>query len=188
LKANFRLVCATHRNLEQQVADGEFRMDLYYRINAFPVMLPSLRERVADIPLLVESLLPQFAAGREIKISKEALVLLQAYAFPGNIRELRNILERACLLVDDHWIEPEHLPEACHRARVSLSSDTGQPGQSRSGANVEAGFNQQEVVDLEQLEYGYLTWALKRLDGDKALLAHKLGISERTLYRKLKPV
>ncbi len=186
LKANFRLVCATHRNLEQQVADGEFRMDLYYRINAFPVILPSLRERIADIPLLVESLLPQFTKGREIKISKEALLLLQAYAFPGNIRELRNILERACLLVDDHWIEPEHLPEVCRRAWGSLPSGAGMQGVSDMSTDAGKGFYQPEIVGLEQLEGRYLNWALKQLDGDKALLALKIGVSERTLYRKIK--
>lgn len=185
LKADFRLVCATHRNLEQQVADGEFRMDLYYRINAFPVVLPSLRERVTDIPLLVESLLPKFANGRDIKVAKDALVLLQAYTFPGNIRELRNILERACLLVDDHWIEPQHLPSACHPQGGGGLAGSTSPTEGSDSGN---GFIQQQIVGLEQLEYGYLTWALKRLDGDKALLAHKLGISERTLYRKLKPV
>jgi len=185
LKADFRLVCATHRNLEQQVADGEFRMDLYYRINAFPVVLPSLRERVTDIPLLVESLLPKFANGRDIKVAKEALVLLQAYTFPGNIRELRNILERACLLVDDHWIEPQHLPSACQQQGGGGLAGSTSPTEGSDSGN---GFIQQQIVGLEQLESGYLSWALQQLNGDKALLAHKMGISERTLYRKLKPV
>ncbi|OOV88222.1 sigma-54 interaction domain-containing protein [Oceanospirillum linum] len=181
LKADFRLVCATHRNLDQQVADGEFRMDLYYRINAFPVVLPPLRERVTDIPLLVDSFLPQFSAGREIKISQEALRLLQAYQFPGNIRELRNILERACLLVDDHWIESQHLPVVCKQG-CSLDITAGSTEASRRGS----GFYQPNIVGLEQLENRYLLWALAQLEGDKALLAHKVGVSERTLYRKLK--
>ncbi|WP_417596464.1 sigma-54 interaction domain-containing protein [Oceanospirillum sp.] len=181
LKADFRLVCATHRNLEQQVADGDFRMDLYYRINAFPIVLPSLRERITDIPLLIESLLPKFSKGRVIKVSKEALLLLQAYAFPGNIRELRNILERACLLVDDHWIEPEHLPQAC-RQKISASV----PGALQRAKTDGSDFTQQEIIGLEQLESLYLHWALRQLGDDKALLAHKIGVSERTLYRKLK--
>ena len=183
IRADFRLVCATHRNLEQQVAEGAFRMDLYYRINAFPVVLPALRERVDDIELLTESLLPLLDQGRGLQISDQALTLLKGYHFPGNVRELRNILERACLLADDHWIGPEHLP-AVLSAKEAADVDRACPSRTTDAGG---DFVQSEVLPLDQLEAGYLRWALTKVGQDKALLAHKLGISERTLYRKLKP-
>ncbi|WP_028303348.1 sigma-54 interaction domain-containing protein [Oceanospirillum maris] len=190
LKANFRLVCATHRNLEQQVEKGAFRMDLYYRINAFPVVLPSLRERMVDIPLLVESLLPQFAKGRDIQVTPDAMTLLERYSFPGNIRELRNILERACLLVDDHWIEEKHLPDTCQNTgHVSAGAaiDGGislDRGEDKN--RFEQAFYENRILPIDELESAYLEWALHQLKGDKAMLARLLQVSERTLYRKLK--
>lgn len=179
LKADFRLVCATHRHLEQQVKDGEFRMDLYYRINAFPVDLPALRERTDDLPLLIENLLPHFAGDRQLKVSPEAIACLKQYHFPGNVRELRNILERACLLVDDQVIEPEHLPKHCLLASSWQGNQDIQQQQ----------LSQMDVLQpmpLHQVEKLYLQWLWQQLKGDKPAMARLLDVSERTLYRKLK--
>ena len=99
--ANFRLVCATHRDLDRMVSDGSFRRDLYFRINTFPIAMPPLRERREDIPLLCDTLLANSAK----RLSDEALMLLQRHDYPGNIRELRNIVERAVLLTDGVVIE-----------------------------------------------------------------------------------
>ncbi len=169
-KADFRLVCATHRGLREMVEEGSFRKDLYYRINAFPIELPSLRERLEDLPLLCEALLGRVGGGRRLRLSKEALDCLRHYAFPGNIRELRNVLERAALLTDGEEILPEHLPEQCG---------------GDAGARSEFGLLPVEIVPLEEMESRYLAWAVTRFPGERRELARLLGVSERTLYRKL---
>ncbi len=170
-KADFRLICATHRDLRQMVTAGKFRQDLYYRLNTFPIELPPLRKRLDDLPLLLESLLQRFAPEREIKVSREALNCLKGYPFPGNIRELRNIVERALLLADGNLILPAHLPSECSNEDAALNSaPTPFPD---------------ELVPLEKAEERYLRWVAARFHGEKRQLAEKLGISERTLYRKL---
>ncbi len=167
LRADFRLVSATHRNLKDMVEQGSFRKDLYYRISTFPIHLPALSERRDDIPLLSEALLSRISPGRKLRLHPDTLAKLSAYDFPGNIRELRNILERASLLADTDTILPEHLdPEF-----------TGFQVRERP----------EQIVPLEQAEQHYLQWALAQHEGDRASLAIKLGISERTLYRKLNP-
>jgi len=108
-QANFRLVCATHRDLKKMVEEGTFRQDLYFRINAFPIILPPLRDRKEDIPLLVDSLLNRLSPSRKYSLSHDAQVFIKEYAFLGNIRELRNMLERATLLADTDVIQPSHL-------------------------------------------------------------------------------
>ncbi len=168
-KADFRLVCATHRDLSAMVEEGSFRRDLYYRINAFPIVLPSLRERIEDLPLLCESLLQRLAPGRRIHLAPETLARLREYAFPGNIRELRNILERALLLADDAVILPGHLV---------LDPNAGV-------AIAEEDVEFHRLLPLEELERRYLRWAVRTFPGDRAELAALLGISTRTLFRKL---
>lgn len=168
LRADFRLVAATHRDLKRMVEAGEFRRDLYYRIAAFPIHLPPLRARPQDLELLIDSLLERLAPGRALRLDPAALAALQDYPFPGNIRELRNLLERAILLTDGDTIGVEHLTEEL--------TQTGQPG---------AALPTDDLLPLEEVEHRYLTWALRQVHGDKKQLAMRLGISERTLYRKL---
>ncbi|SCZ58127.1 sigma-54 interaction domain-containing protein [Thiohalomonas denitrificans] len=168
-KADFRLVCATHRGLKKMVETGEFRSDLFYRINAFPITIPSLRERVEDLPLLCENLLRRLNIGRTLTLSAEALDYLRAYDFPGNIRELRNILERASLLTDGDVILPDHLPDEC-RSGMQRSVSGPMPN---------------EIIPLDEMERRYLGWSVARFQGEKRDLAARLGVSERTLYRKL---
>ena len=167
LKTDFRLISATHRNLRSMVDAGEFRQDLYYRISAFPLHLPALRERTEDIPLLVESMLKRFYSEYEITMSDAAFEQLQHYRFPGNIRELFNIVQRATLMADDNVIEIQHLPEEC----ITAISDKDKTCFS-------------DLISLKELEKRYLTWAMNHVD-NKVELAEKLGVSERTLYRKL---
>jgi formate hydrogenlyase transcriptional activator len=114
IRVDVRIIAATNRDLEAAVADKSFRADLFYRLNVFPVEVPALRERLADIPLLVEYFIHRFAkrAGKKLtRISKKTLELLQAYSWPGNIRELQNVVERAVivsesetLVVDERWL------------------------------------------------------------------------------------
>lgn len=170
-RADFRLVCATHRDLRQMVEAGTFRADLYYRINTFPITLPALRERREDIALLAESLLQRLAGARPLSLSTEALARLMAYDFPGNIRELRNLLERATLLCDGDQILSQHLPKEC-RSKAGRPLPGGGPYPA-------------EIVTLEEAERHYLLWVTERFEGERRELAKRLGLSPRTLFRKL---
>jgi DNA-binding NtrC family response regulator len=170
-QADFRLVCATHRDLKAMVAEGDFRQDLYYRINSFPIPLPALRERGDDLPLLVETLLRRIHPNRRLTLDPEAMACLQGYSFPGNVRELRNILERASLLADADAILKEHLPEECRPATVA--SATSDPASD-------------PILSLEEVEQRYLRELLAHYHGDRRSLARRLGISERTFYRKIR--
>lgn len=169
-KADIRLVSATHRDLRAMVEAGSFRQDLYFRLNTFPVELPALRDRRADIPLLAGSLLARVAPERKLGLAPEAVALLQAYPYPGNVRELRNILERASLLADGETIQPEHLPE---ELRSSPSRRTLLPASERPAS-------------LPELERQALMNRLAHHRGSRKALADELGISERTLYRRLR--
>lgn len=170
-QADFRLVCATHRNLKRMVTDGSFRQDLYFRINAFPIRLPPLRERREDLPLLVETLLNRISGGKRVpSVAPSALKCLQDYNFPGNIRELRNILEYATLLTDDGVISPEHLPKECDCVGLTSEGPTTQ---------------QDQILSLNEVQDEYLRKILACYRGDRKSLAKRLGISERTLYRKI---
>ncbi len=121
-RVDFRLICATNQDLAAMMAAGSFRPDLYYRISAFPIRLPPLRDRRADIPLVARSLLDRIDGSQRTTLSKEALIRLQGYAFPGNIRELQNMLERACLLSGGGFSCPNIFPMSPKRAiRRSLS-------------------------------------------------------------------
>ncbi|MRR52175.1 MAG: sigma-54-dependent Fis family transcriptional regulator [Rhodocyclaceae bacterium] len=170
-KADIRLLSATHRDLRAMVTEGRFRQDLFYRLNTFPIRLPALRERAEDIPLLVDSLLARVAPGRKLHLTADAMARLQRYAFPGNIRELRNVLERASLLCDGDLIQAGHLAEEITQMPPSLAGETAQD----PAANT-----------LERLQLDALRQRLAHFQGNRKALAEELGISERTLYRKLK--
>ncbi|MDP2793977.1 MAG: sigma-54-dependent Fis family transcriptional regulator [Sulfurisoma sp.] len=178
LPADFRLVSATHRDLAAMVRGGNFRRDLYYRVNTFPIHMPALAERREDIPLLAESLLARIDAanrgrhGRH-RLSASALRALQTRDYEGNIRELRNLVERATLLADGAEILPEHLDEPT-AASIAATDDTE--------------FRLAAPIKLGELESRYLKWASSAAAGSRSELASKLGISERTLYRLLRKV
>ncbi|MDI1309633.1 MAG: sigma-54-dependent Fis family transcriptional regulator [Methylotenera sp.] len=167
LRADFRLISATHRDLKKMVEQESFRKDLYYRISSFPIHLPSLSERREDIPLLSATLLSRINPDRKLNLHPDTLAKLIAYDFPGNIRELRNILERASLMTDGDIIMPEHVTLEYKPPKLNESPLS------------------QEIISLEQAEKQYLTWVAAQHEGDRRVLAKKLGISERTLYRKL---
>lgn len=160
LHANFRLVAATHKPLAAMMASGAFRADLYYRLSTFPIQLPPLRERVEDIGLLANSFLQRRDPAKRLVIDDQALVCLQRHAWPGNIRELRNALDRASLFADDGIIRPQHLLPAitAHGAGLPVAA-----GDQRSLARIVATFK-----------------------GTRSELAKYLGLSERTLYRRLR--
>lgn len=174
LSADLRLISATSRDVAPR--GGPLRSDLYWRLAVFPLRVPPLRERLEDLPLLVEGLLRELSPERSRRLTHEAREALGRYDFPGNLQELQGILQRALLLADGEVLRPEHLfPEG----GVQL------PGPEPAAAGVTwpaAG----QVLPLEQMERHYLQWVLGRFSGSKRELAERLGLSERTLYRKLR--
>ncbi|MBQ0796484.1 sigma 54-interacting transcriptional regulator [Zhongshania sp.] len=165
-RANFRLICATHKNLSNNVASGEFREDLYYRINAFPIVLPPLRERGDDIALIAKSILEKFSKKDMYRLTESAIKLLEKCYFAGNVRELRNVLERAIIFAHSNIIDVKIL-ERC-MLDVRPHNDN----------------NEDKWQDLKSKEMQYLNELLAFCDGDKARAAHIAGISLRSFYRK----
>jgi DNA-binding NtrC family response regulator len=181
--ADIRVVSATHRDLEALMQDGRFREDLYYRLSTFPIQLPTLRERSGDIALLAPALLERVAAPRRLRLAPAALALLEAQAFPGNVRELRNLLERTALLCDGNVIETEHVHQALATGRRTgrATPEAAPPLHAGAGAAMA-----EAEADLRSLERAALRETVERHTGSRAELARRLGISERSLYRKLK--
>ncbi len=167
-QADFRLVCATHRNLAQMVEAGTFRQDLYYRINVFPIRLPSLAERIEDLPLLATAILNDNPAcgGKTFHLTESALVLLKAHRYRGNIRELRNVLSRAVVLANTNVID---------QAVIRQSLDTGVAHTTQTSLE----------PSLKQLELEYLQQLMRNHNDDREAVAGIAGISVRSLYRKL---
>lgn len=184
--ADIRVVSATHRDLPAMVAEGRFREDLYYRLCTFPIRLPALRERTEDIALLAAALLERVASPRHLRLSRDALIQLSSLDYPGNVRELRNLLERATLLCDGDTVEGVHIQKAVDTAiwaRPARHSPTPlvlQPAASSSVAAVASGSS------LKSLERDTLRALAAAHTGSRAELAAQLGMSERSLYRKLK--
>jgi len=174
-QADFRLVAATHKPLQQMVADGRFRQDLYYRINAFPIHLPPLRERASDIPMLVDSFLQRGSSAKHfVSVESAAMAQMQAHDWPGNIRELRNVLDRAKLFADDGVVRAEHLPEwsssGSHQASVAAPPSASATSAARQG----------DIDDIELRRLAETSHCTRKE------LARRAGLSERTLYRRLK--
>ena len=177
-RADIRVISATHRDVQAMVAEGRFREDLFYRLSTFPIPLPPLRERREDIPLLAASLLERVAAGRQLRLSATALQRLAMHRFPGNVRELRNVLERASLLTDGAVIE---LPQI--EAALGLA-----PAPRGAGGAAAAPQPSARIVHetLHEAEMQALRDALASHHGTRQQLAQQLGISLRSLYRKLR--
>jgi two-component system NtrC family response regulator len=171
-----RLVCATHRSLEQMVAAGEFREDLLFRINTFEIPVPPLRDRREDIPELVEHFVrkarPQTPA-QAIVAEPAVLDVLAAHTWPGNIRELANAVEHALVLCDDLPLTVEHLP-----ARLAGLAPRVEPPAAQQPAA-------RGPVSLRELEMQAILEGLDRNHGNKVRTAEELGISLKTLYNKL---
>ena len=187
--ADLRVIAATHRDLQAMMAEGRFREDLYYRLSTFPILLPPLRERLDDIALLAPSLLARVAPRRRLALSHAALQRLMRHDFPGNIRELRNVLERAALLTDGDSIEAAQIEQALaigaplappHRAPRLLASPAPMPSAAADRVARPA------ATPLRAAEHEALRAALAAHRGSRAELARQLGLSERTLYRKLR--
>lgn len=171
IKTNIRLITATNKNLEEAIARGEFREDLYYRLNVFTIFLPPLRERKSDILLLAEHFLEKYEQehGKRIRrISTPAIDMLMAYHFPGNVRELENAIERAVLICDSNVIHGHHLPPTLQTAEVS---DTVTDLSLKSA--VEA-FERDLIQDTLKSTRGNIAKAARQLDSTERILAYKI--------------
>ena len=162
VRINVRVIAATNRNLDDAVARGEFRADLYYRLNVFDIRIPPLRERRDDILPLATGFLSEFTGGR-VELTREAIEALRQHEWPGNVRELRNALEKALIICDGPVIDVEHL---------GLRASTGGPLSS--------------ITDLETLEKRAVERAMRDTDGNKVRAAKQLGISRMQLYGRLR--
>jgi transcriptional regulator with GAF, ATPase, and Fis domain len=170
IKVDVRFIIATNKNLPDMVRKGQFRDDLYYRINVFSINLPPLRERREDIPYLVDYFLSQNSKG--VKISPLALQMIVAYSWPGNIRELKNTIERAAVLTETGTIEPAHL--ALQVAGI-ITADADQAMDAFT------------VDDrLDEVEKGLIIEALTRTGGVQVKAAEILGINQRSLWHRIK--
>lgn len=172
VEVDVRVLCATNLDLKEEVRAGRFREDLFFRLNVFQIHLPPLRERAEDVPLLAAHFVAKFdrESGRRIQgIESRAMELLKAYSWPGNIRELRNALERAVILTDGAQIGPDHLPPEIAGAAVAAEAirlPLGRP--------------------MAEMERAYILGTLAKNGGNRTRTAALLGISEKTLYNRLK--
>jgi DNA-binding NtrC family response regulator len=172
ISINVRILAATNRDLEQAVAQGTFRRDLYFRLNVLTLRIPPLRERRQDIPLLATYFLERLArdSSNEHSLSDDALKAMLAYDWPGNVRELENCLERACALSTGPIIHISDLPSSIHGVNaIPIGSESST-----------------KIVPMAELERQTILGTITQLNGDKLLAARLLGIGKTTLYRKLK--
>ena len=170
VKVDVRVVCATHRDLEEMVAEEEFREDLMYRINTFEIHLPSLREHIEDLEPLAEHLLKRFRPGAkpiEQQFTDDAIESLKAHVWPGNVRELANVIEHATILCNAGPISAADLPQHFNRRQLTSSAKSRGP------------------MTLRELEMEAIHEAMQRHDGAKPKVAEELGVSLKTLYNKL---
>jgi PAS domain S-box-containing protein len=173
LKTNVRIVAATNKRLEELVEKGTFRQDLYYRINVVKLVLPPLKERKEDIPLLVEHFIRKFArlTGKDIQgLSPELMSVLMAHDFPGNIRELENIIEYATVVCKNGLLSAEHLPD--HLKKSKDAATQPHPNEKKTS--------------LEDVEKGYICEVLSRNHWNRSATAAEMGIHPTTLWRKMK--
>ena len=171
IMVDVRVISATNRDLKEEIKACRFREDLYFRLNVFHINLAPLKERHEDIPVLVQHFIDRFSrdAGKKLQgVSPQAMKLLTDYAWPGNIRELRNTLERAVILCGTGAIDPEHLPS-----------------ELAAGGGESAYLKLPYGLPLREIEKEYILATLSRLQNNKARTAQALGISEKTLYNKL---
>jgi two-component system NtrC family response regulator len=173
IEVDVRIVAATNRDLHRMIAEGEFREDLYYRLNVVPITLPPLRQRERDIPRLVAHFMEKFNAGGK-QITPDAMKLLTEYQWPGNIRELENTIERVVILSKGDQIGPDELPGEVRSGLRSQTSD-------------EACFVLPEAgADLEEVELDLVRQALDRAGSNQAKAAKLLGLTPRTLEARMK--
>jgi two-component system response regulator AtoC len=195
VKVDVRVIAATNRDLEAAYKAGDFRKDLYFRLNVVTVHVPPLRERRGDIPMLVQWFCERYASGSDLRVSSAAMKSLMNYDWPGNVRELENSIERAVALGNGQLIDIGDLPSSIagigSSSRLSVSASSRElvsdlAGSAESNSDGEAGVSPLGATDLEDIERATIQRVFEQVNGDKALAGRMLGISRATLYRKLK--
>jgi DNA-binding NtrC family response regulator len=214
VQVNFRLISATNRDMIQQVKEGKFREDLYYRLNVFPIWVPPLRERLGDVPELALHFLARFAAeeGRRImSIGAEALELLTSYSWPGNVRQLENAMFRAVVLCDGPELTVDEFPQIAAHVEGFSAAIPSAPAQverrpvisgpvmlgaeqtvpqtvevGKGELGIPAVTDKGEIRSLEAMEADMIRLALGRYRGHMTEVAKRLGIGRSTLYRKMR--
>jgi DNA-binding NtrC family response regulator len=179
-QVDVRVLAATHQDVEGEVRQGRFREDLFFRLEAFTLRVPPLRERGEDIEFLAARFLQQFALTQDRKIkgfSGRALELLTRYPFPGNVRELSNAVERAVTFAAQGWIRTEHLPTRIRTYRTGMEIPSDDIPDLAMGDG--------SLLPLAEVERRYIRHVLEMVAGNKRQAALLLGIGRRTLYRKL---
>ena len=184
VKLDVRIVAATNRDMRRLLESGRFREDLYYRLSAFPITVPPLRERKDDIPMLAEHFLSRMEdAERHLPLSPEVIETLLTWNYPGNVRELRNVVERAAILACDGALRPEHVVfDEPQRAGAG-------PGAGVSGSSTPGGARPPSPAlrrPCARLSEETVAHALRQCQGHRGRAAAMLGVSERTLYRRLR--
>ena len=177
LKIDVRVIAATNEDLQKKITEQKFREDLFYRLSVIPIELPSLSERIEDIPQLVSHFIGQYNNDNlmQIEISSQAVKLLKTHKWPGNVRELENTIKRSATLCDNNLIEPEDLPGLAAESEGSASS-----------INEEVKGNRLLLKDyMKNVEVSYLKAVVDQCNGDKEAASKKLGVSLATLYRKI---
>jgi two-component system response regulator AtoC len=176
-----RIISATNRDLETLVKEGRFREDLYYRLNVFRIFMPPLRDRREDIPLFAEHFLARRRRGEPHTVTPEAMKKLQAWSYPGNIRELENILERALIYCRDNRIREEDIDLHGNAARAGAMSPPPEGGGTPDQAAETGG-----LWSLDEIEKQAIAKALESCEGNRTKAAEKLGISRKTILNKIK--
>ncbi|MBN9286698.1 MAG: hypothetical protein BGO43_11155 [Gammaproteobacteria bacterium 39-13] len=192
-RVDVRIIAATHRNLEEEIVKGNFREDLFYRLNVFPIEMPSLRERMEDIPTLINDLINRFQEdlGASIKLSRGAIESLRKCKWNGNIRELSNLIERLIVLYPNQTVEVEHLPEKYQNQSIKQEIPVSQPSEaSVSELLLGNHFNETQDVNLRELlhhiELKFIKDALDKTNGIVSHAADKLGMRRTTLIEKMR--
>lgn len=176
-KINVRLVSATNYELERAVEEGGFRKDLYYRLETFNIYIPPLRDRKEDISLITQSFFKSHQRKFFQKIQREAMDLIESYDFPGNVRELQNLLEHAITYANGETITTEHLPEKIKTFKTKIKPENNHYDFFQILEN--------SILTLSEVERLYTEYALKKLNYNKRRAASALGIGRRTLYRRI---
>jgi transcriptional regulator with PAS, ATPase and Fis domain len=174
IKVDVRFIASTNKNLEQMVHDGNFREDLYYRLNVFTLHLPPLRERKEDIPALVDHFLQR--TSKKVDISSMALQMMMAYSWPGNVRELQNTIERAAVICEDSYIEPAHLPASI--TQIFERNEHGDLPPLPATLSLDQ--------RLAEIEKNIILDALRKTGGVQIRASELLGINQRSLWHRIK--
>jgi two-component system, NtrC family, response regulator HydG len=185
IDVDVRVVSATNRDLSDAIAKGQFREELYYRVNVIAIHLPPLRERAGDVRLLAHTFLKRYGQGRVTAMEPVAVEALERYAWPGNVRELQNVMERACALADGHVVTvrdlPDHVTRAVARPAAPSAAGPALPGGPPAGTDLTLKAAKDQW--LQVLEVSYLRDLLARHDGNVSSAAKAAGIDRKTFHR-----